>query len=76
MIGEVGAVVGTSGGDDSSSKDDASRGGAPSSSNLEVKFLNSLENQPKWAEPGKPGKPARRQAGQTSVAWLKRKRAG
>jgi len=52
-----GAVVGTSGGGDSSSKDDASKGGAPSSS-LKVKFLNSQAVKPA----GKSG-PAR-QSGQ------------
>lgn len=51
-----GAVVGTSGGDDSG-KDDASRGGASSSSNLEVKFLNSRAVRPtrQSSQPDQPG---------------------
>jgi hypothetical protein len=53
VIGEVGAVVGTSWGDDSSSKDDASKGGG-------------VVVEPRSKIPQQPGKPAKMgRAGQT-----------
>jgi hypothetical protein len=48
VIGEVGAVVGTSWGDDSSSKDDASKGGGV------------VVVEPRSKIPQQPGKPAKK----------------